>query len=412
MPRVLWVACAQPGSLYPAVPIARELARRGHRLTVLCEPGSRALFESLGFGFRPADTLAHFLMEFDPGAHGGGRAAKLAWHAGYVRALYTDTSRALESDDYAAVMVDPLEPGADFAAESAGVPSFSYVHWRMSETGADVPFCFHFWDRERPAGAAFVGWWNEQRALVGLGDEPRPAAEHRWYRHSRALTLLLGLPELVEPKGALPANARRIGPTVWAPVSPEPLPSWIDELGRDRAAVLASVSTVGTADAELLTALTEAVRDEPVDVVATVAGAGAGELPALPPNVRIAPFVPHTALLPRVAAVVSHAGNGTVTHAACAGVPLLLLPAGRDQFEVARGAAAAGIALVLERAELDPAAFRDALRTLLHDVGYRERARAIASRAAAYDAPKIAADAVDELLRSTSRARRSSSRGR
>ena len=193
MARILWIACAQPGSLYPAVPIALELARRGHEVTVLCEPSSRETFERLGFAFRPARDLA----AVEPPESGRGRAGKLAWHARYVRALYADTSRALEAGQFDAVMVDPLEPGADFAAEAAGVPSFSYVHWRMSETGGDVPFCFHFWDRERPAEEAFVEWWNEQRALVGLAPDPRPPQEHRWYRHSRGLTLILGLPELV-----------------------------------------------------------------------------------------------------------------------------------------------------------------------------------------------------------------------
>lgn len=396
MGRILWVACAQPGSLYPVVPITLELARRGHRLTVLSEPASRLTFESLGLEFRPTEELAAYLAEFEPAAHTGGRAAKLAWHAGYVRALYADTARELSRGAFDAVMVDPLEPGADFAAEAAHVPSFSYVHWRMSETGADVPFCFHFWDRERPASAAFVDWWNNQRALVGLGPEPRPLAEHAWYRHSRALTLILGLPELVHPKGALPGYAVRVGPTTWMPMTAQDPPPWIAELGRERPAVLASVSTVGAPDEQLLATLAEAVRGDDVDVVATVAGEI--ELSPLPPNMRVAPFVPHTALLPHVAAVVSHAGNGTVTHAACAGVPLLLLPAGRDQFEVARGAAAAGIALVLDRDDLEPAALRASLRALIDDRRYRDHARAIAQRASAYDAPATAADAVEQLL--------------
>jgi UDP:flavonoid glycosyltransferase YjiC (YdhE family) len=61
--RILWIACAQPGSLFPAVPIALELSRRGHELTALCEPRSQTMFESLGFAMRerhciPA-ALAH-----------------------------------------------------------------------------------------------------------------------------------------------------------------------------------------------------------------------------------------------------------------------------------------------------------------------------------------------------------------
>jgi UDP:flavonoid glycosyltransferase YjiC (YdhE family) len=230
---------------------------------------------------------------------------------------------------------------------------------------------------------------------VGLGPEPRPPQEHLWYRHSRGLTLILGLPELVKPKGVLPPYALRVGPTVWEPPLEGPLPEWVEQLGRKRPALLASVSTVGPADTQLVAAVGEAVRGEDVDVVLTVAAAAA--LPPLPANVRIVPFLPHGALLRPVAAVISHAGNGTVTRAACAGVPLLLLPDGKDQPEVARGAAAAGLALVLDREQADGTRVRAALRTLLHP-RYRRHARELARQAARYDAAATGADAVETLL--------------
>lgn len=378
MSAVLWVACAEPGSLYPAVPLAQELARRGHELTVLADPSGRSAFESLGLRFRPAEELA---------ARGDG-------HGGYVRALYADTLRELECGDYDVALIDPLEPGANFAAEAAGVPYCSYVHWRMRETGLDTPFWFRFWDREQPGPEAFVAWWNAQRALVGLGPDPRPRSEHVWYRTSPHLTLVLGVPELMADV-VLPDYAMRIGPTLWEPPFARSLPEWLDALGRERPAVLASVSTVGDGDRELVAGVAAAAESEDVDVILTAPEAHG--MPTLPPNVRVTPF-PHGALLPRVAAAVSHAGNGLVTRAACAGVPLLLVPGGKDQPEVARGAAAAGIAIVLERTTADGGRVRDAIRTLLGDEGYRERARAIAARAREYDAPRTAADAISRVL--------------
>lgn len=392
--QILWVACAQAGSLYPPMPIALELRRRGHELTVLCEPASEPTFAAYGFAFRAAVERARRMSAFDPAAHGGGRPAKLAWHAEYVQGLFADTARALADGAFDVVMVDPLEPGAEFAVEAAGLPSFSYVHWRMDESGADIPFRHHFWDGEGEPDRAFVAWWNDQRALVGLASEPRPTGEHRWYRCSPRLTLVLGLPELVHPRGDLPLYAHRVGPTPWLPPPADPSPSWLAGLGRDRPAVLASVSTVGPSDRPLLAALAGAVEDEDVDVVLTAGG----ELPALPRNVRVAPSLAHDAVLPRVSAVVSHGGNGTVTHAACAGVPLVLLPEGRDQFEVARGAVAAGVAVELRRDEADASAMRRALQSVLDDPAYRRRARAIADRAAAYDAPVAAADAIEAAV--------------
>jgi UDP:flavonoid glycosyltransferase YjiC (YdhE family) len=395
--RILWVACAEPGSLFPAVPIALELTRRGHELTVLSVPGSQKRFESLGFRFRPTRELARHLRAFDFGAYDSIRDASSASHAGSVRALYADARLEL-SAAYDAAMVDPLEPGGGFACEASGTPSFSYVHWRMAEAGVDTWFRCRVWDGASPGAEAFVEWWNEQRTLVGLEREPRPLEEHVWYRHCRDLTLILGLPELVEPKGILPPYAVRVGPTVWEPPLEEALPEWVERLGRERPAVLASVSTVGLTDAQLVREVSEAVDGEDLDVVLTVAVAGAP--PPLPANVRLVRFMPHGALLSRVAAVVSHAGNGTVTRAACAGIPLLLLPDGKDQFDVARGAAAAGIALVLDREAADAMRVRTALRKLLDEPAFRTRARQLARRAARYDAAATAADAVERLLAS------------
>ena len=376
MARILWVACAEPGSLFPAVPIALELTRRGHELTVLSVPGSQKRFESLGFRFRPTRELARHLRAFDFGAYDSIRDASSASHAGSVRALYADARLEL-SAAYDAAMVDPLEPGGGFACEASGTPSFSYVHWRMAEAGVDTWFRCRVWDGASPGAEAFVEWWNEQRTLVGLEREPRPLEEHVWYRHCRDLTLILGLPELVEPKGILPPYAVRVGPTVWEPPLEEALPEWVERLGRERPAVLASVSTVGLTDAQLVREVSEAVDGEDLDVVLTVAVAGAP--PPLPANVRLVRFMPHGALLSRVAAVVSHAGNGTVTRAACAGIPLLLLPDGKDQFDVARGAAAAGIALVLDREAADAMRVRTALRKLLDEPAFRTRGAAARS---------------------------------
>jgi UDP:flavonoid glycosyltransferase YjiC (YdhE family) len=163
--------------------------------------------------------------------------------------------------------------------------------------------------------------------------------------------------------------------------------------------VLASVSTVGPSDGELLTVLAAAVDGEDVDVVLTARG----ELPSLPENVRVAPFLAHDAVLPRVSAVVSHGGNGTVTHAVCAGVPLVLLPDGRDRFEVARGAVAAGVGVELRREDADPEAMRSALRSVIDDAGYRRRAQAIAARTAKDDAAATGADLVEAVVDSRRR---------
>ena len=66
-------------------------------------------------------------------------------------------------------------------------------------------------------------------------------------------------------------------------------------------------------------------------------------------------YVPQSLLLPKCAAVICHAGAGTVLGALAAGLPLLLLPQGADQYVVADLVAAAGAGLKLAPAEGGPA---------------------------------------------------------
>jgi hypothetical protein len=238
--RLLWGASAQPGSLFPAVPLVLELLRRGHQVTALSDPDAESTFRALGCMFLP-ERRAQMVP---PPARPLTRESKARWWRDYALAVFADTEDALRDGSYDLVLADPLEPGLDFAAESLGVPYCSYVHWGLDECGPDVPFSHHLWDGETPVDRAFAAWWNELRDQAGLPPESRPVGEHRWYRTSPTLTLLLGLPELVHPRGALPPGVLRVGPTVWDPPATRPLPAWVATLGTERPAVLASVSTV------------------------------------------------------------------------------------------------------------------------------------------------------------------------
>ncbi len=396
MARLLWIPSFQPGSLFPAVPIVLELLRRGHDVIALCEAGSEAFLSSLGCGFRCVRRVDHYQAR--AGRPAPTPAAKRLWQVRYAAALFEDVSEELTRSAYDLVMADPLELGAGFAAEAAGAPWCSYVHFAMDETGADTPFSFHLWVRSRPAADEFVDWWNDLRAQVGLGPEHRPAEEHVWYRHSPHLTLILGLPQLVHPQGALPPYAVRVGPTAWDPPLDGTLPDWVASVGRERPAILASVSTLRDAELDLIRMVGGAALGEGLDVVATVPGEH--EMPAVPGNVRLAPFIPHSALLGRVTLAACHAGYGTVTRAACAGVPQLLFPDGRDRFNAARGAVAAGVAIAIEPGDREVENVKHAIRALLDDPSYRLRARQLAGSALTYHADAVSADHVERLLRS------------
>ena len=149
--------------------------------------------------------------------------------------------------------------------------------------------------------------------------------------------LVLTSEPLEYPRSDLPAHVRFVGAQLWDP--PAEAPAWLDEPGEPWVRVL---------------------------VTATA------ELPAAP-TVRVERFVAHGPVLERAAAVVCHGGMGIVQKAIAAGVPIVAVPFGRDQPEVARRitGSGAGVAVPLKRlsagrlrvAVRDAMAIRPAART-------------------------------------------------
>jgi MGT family glycosyltransferase len=56
----------------------------------------------------------------------------------------------------------------------------------------------------------------------------------------------------------------------------------------------------------------------------------------VPPNATVERFVPHGKLLDRAVCAITHGGMGATQKALSRGVPVCVVPHGRDQFEVAR----------------------------------------------------------------------------
>ena len=128
-----------------------------------------------------------------------------------------------------------------------------------------------------------------------------------------------------------PQNICLIGPCAWDP--PAEPPAWLGQITRPL--VLVSTSSEFQDDGRLVTTALEALAEEDVEVVATLP-ASDQRPSAIPANARVERFVPHGPILRRAACAVTHGGAGITQKALAAGVPVCVVPFGRDQFEVAR----------------------------------------------------------------------------
>ena len=199
------------------------------------------------------------------------------------------------------------------------------------------------------------------------------------------------------PPTILPRHHRYVGPLLWEPsmVGPEflraPGAPW----------VLVSLSTVPQAgEIAIAQAAIHALEHEAMRVLVTLAPDHAAELGEVPDHVYLSDYVPHSTVLADSRLVISHAGHGIVMKALYHGVPMVLVPWGRDQPGVAARAEALEVATVIRRDECNDASVTQAVRRILDDARYTERVRAISKRLQAEDAVSVACVELEKFLTS------------
>ena len=182
-----------------------------------------------------------------------------------------------------------------------------------------------------------------------------------------------------------------MGALDWEP--PSEAPDWLAEI--DGPIVLVTTSSEYQADEALVRAAIEGLADEPYTVVATMP-AGLKSFPDVPANMRIVEFVPHGPLLDRAVVAVTHGGMGATQKALARGVPVCVVPFGRDQLEVAARVVHADAGSRLKAKHLTPEALRAGVQSARTK---RTGAERVAAGFRAAGGAPAAADAAEELLR-------------
>ncbi len=99
--------------------------------------------------------------------------------------------------------------------------------------------------------------------------------------------------------------------------------------------------------------------------------------------VRVEPFVPHDAVMERAALFISHGGHGGVMRAMLHGVPMVLVPFGRDQVGIGYRAERLGIAKVVPKDALSVDSVAQAINAVLTDPAIAAASQKVAIRVAA-----------------------------
>jgi UDP:flavonoid glycosyltransferase YjiC (YdhE family) len=226
---------------------------------------------------------------------------------------------------------------------------------------------------------------NGARVRVGL-----PPLEHVHGGISRRLALVATFPQLEYPRGSWLPSIRVTGPLLWERPyeAVEPPPG-------DEPLVLVAPSTSQDPEQRMLRAALEGLADEPVRVLATTNRRPPAEPLAVPANARVVDWLSYAKTMPGCAAVVCHAGHGTVVRALASGVPIVGCPAAGDMAENAARVAWAGAGVSLPRRLVTPRGIRLAVRKLLADNSYTRRAGELQGWSEQHDGAALAAGALE-----------------
>jgi UDP:flavonoid glycosyltransferase YjiC (YdhE family) len=227
---------------------------------------------------------------------------------------------------------------------------------------------------------------NATRTRLGL-----PALDRVFGGLSEQLCLVGTFPGLEYPR-PWPASTEVVGPLLWEPPADE-----VEPPPGDAPLVLVAVSTAQDPNHELLRAALVGLAGEPVRVLAATNRRPLQRPVTVPDNARLVDWVSYARTMPHSAAVISHAGHGTVVRALASGAPLLAVPHSGDMGENAARIDWAGVGVRLPWRWLSPRSLRAAMRRLLADHQYAERTAEFAAWAGAHDGAARAAELVERL---------------
>lgn len=361
MADILFVTWDGGGNVPPALGIAAELARRGHRTRFLGHASQEADVVGAGHGFRAFETADDFV---------GSRPASVA------RMVRLFSDRAMGRDLLAEVRREP----ADVVVVDAMLLGVLDAAARADLTYVVLEHLFDGYLRGRWLHGP-IGLWARVHGL-----RPR----RRW--EAAALALAATSPDL-DPASERrkPANLRWTGPVLDLPQR---------RASFEERSVLVSLSTFSYPKMrEVLQTVVDATAGLDARVVVTTG-------PVIDPteirghaHAEVLRYVDHDELMPAASVVIGHGGHATTMRALAHDLPLVLLPLHPmlDQPLVARAVESAGAGRALRKSS-STEEIRAAVTALLEDGPHRVAAARLGERLRTARGTDTAADAVESLL--------------
>ncbi|MGW5382960.1 glycosyltransferase [Nocardia sp. NPDC003963] len=366
--RVAVVAGPDPGHAFPAIALCLRFRDAGDDPVLFTGPRWFEAARAAGIGVRRLKGLAPRPTDDD-----GDAGARIHQRAAYISTEILPELSAMLPE---LVVSDVLTAGGGLAAERLRVPWVElsphplYLPSKgLPPIGSGLAPGAGVRGRARDsvlrmftARAVRSGLRQREAARAGVGlpaTDPGPAAR-----------LVATLPALEVPRPDWPAEAELVGPLLW-----EPTERRLDLPPGDGPLVVVAPSTAHTGVAGMAETVLEALDGAGVRVAISMLD----EPPRSLPPWASAGLGRQDELLTRAAVVVGGGGHGLLAKALSAGVPVVTVPGGGDQWELANRAQRQGSSLLVR--PLTPAAVREAVSRVLAEPGFTVAARTAAAGA-------------------------------
>ena len=427
--RILFTMFQGGGNIPLIMPVVARLVARGHQVRIMAGPGVRhsRLPVSTTFLQRIRAAGATLVLFPDVEVHPLDQAARpRGLIGGWLPKTFSSVQREAQATLWAPVWAERVAAelrretadvvvsdfvllGAIAAAEAVGVPSVVLMHTVSPRPVRGVPpYGPGLLPRRGPLGQVrdMLGRaavdrvhirnggppLNRARALLGLSRLRSPFEQYD--SAERVLVLTSAAFDYLGQREA--PNVRHVG----TPFDDTAAAPWTSPWPPDdsRPLVLVSLSTLEQGQAAVMHRVIESLAPLAVRGLVTLGPALDPTSFKAPPNVRLETFVPHSAVLPHAAAMVTQCGLGTLMKALAHGVPLVCIPLVGDQPDNAARVVAHDAGIRLERGAT-PEQIGFAIRRVLTEPAFGESARRIARIVAKEDGAQTAAEEIESVLR-------------
>jgi hypothetical protein len=363
-PRILSVICGCEGGAYhPVFVLSRILHRVYKSVAIVCDSATVADVAESGIPAHPlpahCSASSYYLPQLNQLLTNNRSITENTpnplqlWAEKAAATLLDDTT--FRSPD---IILSSLfgQPLADTLASRFGVPwifvnpAFSYMDqsycdWSLdfSPTGAQM---FRHW---------LVPFTEKADVLIHATDPIFDRAQTAIKEHEIYAGPLFY--EQNVPAAGPPFPLHHYGPHILTAISTSPQPE----------------------DRQLLESIIEAGKAINHPMILTTREAGNCNR-QIPPQIMVTGYQPHSTLLQDCRYIICHGGHGTVMKAIVAGVPLIIIPWGRDQPGNARRAEKLGVAVVIPKKECNTKTLVAAANTMEKDPSYRQQVRKHARR--------------------------------